>query len=303
MTVGPDGRFWFTITDGTQRDGHVGATTTTGKFSFYDIGSSSSEEAIASGPDASLWVLLDTRPTASILEVDHNGKIVAGHPVSAPFAMVLGASRMALAPDDRVWLNDNRYLYAISSSGAQTTVYPPASSVQLCRPYGAQVVAGQKLSVLGRALDQATAVTVAGVSASFTFVSPVQIDVTIPATLPSGDTSLVVTGGTTSATLPGGVDVEGPPTITSVSPACGSPAGGNIIEVQGTELDATTSATVGGKPASIVIDHSHFPSETGVAISTPQHLLPGTVDVRVTTIAGTSAIVPADRFTYSPLCQ
>ena len=39
-----------------------------------------------------------------------------------------------------------------------------------------------------------------------------------------------------------------------------------------------------------------------MVIVTPQHAVPNTVDVRVTTVGGTSAIVPADKFTYSPAC-
>jgi hypothetical protein len=199
-----------------------------------------------------------------------------------------------------MWLGDNRYLYAISASGVQTTMYPPASAVTLCGPAFVPVVAGGALSVSGRALDQTTAVTVGGVSAAFHVVSPVTLNLTIPPTLPPGDTSVVASSTTASSTL-SPVDVQVRPTITSLSPACGW--GGTVVDIQGTELEYVTSATVGGKAATINSDGFVNPTETTLQITVPNPTLPGTVDVRLTNIAGTSAVVPADRFTYSLTCM
>jgi hypothetical protein len=145
-------------------------------------------------------------------------------------------------------------------------------------------------------------VTVGGASAAFHAVSPVELDVTIPGTLPPGDAALDASDGTTTATLLGGVDIQGLPTITGPDSPCGSPAGGDTIIVHGTEFESTKSVTVGGRPATF--EHSwNEDFDTTLYVTSPQHLQPGTVDVRVTNMAGTSAIVPADRFTYDPACN
>lgn len=297
LVNGPDGRLWFTISGGSTQGSYIGAMTPTGQFSFYQVSSNFTEEAaIATGPDRNVW-LLAVFPDR-ILEFSSTGKLVAQRSVAPPFASANAS--MVLGPDGRMWLGDNRYLYAISASGVQTTMYPPASAVTLCGPAFVPVVAGGALSVSGRALDQTTAVTVGGVSAAFHVVSPVTLNLTIPPTLPPGDTSVVASSTTASSTL-SPVDVQVRPTITSLSPACGW--GGTVVDIQGTELEYVTSATVGGKAATINSDGFVNPTETTLQITVPNPTLPGTVDVRLTNIAGTSAVVPADRFTYSLTCM
>jgi virginiamycin B lyase len=296
LVNGPDGRLWFTIRGGTTQGSYIGAVTATGQFSFYKVSSSFTEEdAIATGPDRNLWLLV-AAPTR-ILEFSSKGKLVAQRSVAPPF--VAANSSMVLGPDGRMWLGDDRYLYAISASGVQTTLYPPASTVTLCGPSFIPVVAGGALSLFGRALDQTTAVTVGGVTAAFRVVSPVALNLTIPPTLPPGETSVVASSATASSTL-SPFDVQARPAITSLSPACGW--GGTIVDIDGTELDHVTSATVGGTPATITSDKFVNPTETTLQITVPDRTLPGTVDVRLTNIAGTSAVVPADRFTYSLSC-
>jgi hypothetical protein len=237
-----------------------------------------------------------------ILELNPKGTVVSRRALPTPFGPA--ASGMASAVDGRVWLGDYRNLYAISMSGPQATLYPPASTLQACQSSATQVARGEQISLWGRALDQATSVTLGITPAAFTIVSPVQLAITVPAGAPAGEASLSVGSATGSSSLPYPVDVEDPPTITSVSPSCGSPSGGDLIEVQGTELDAVTSATVGGQAATIDTSYKfgQSPSENSVWIYTPQHTLPATVDVRVRTVAGTSPVSPADHFTYSLTC-
>jgi streptogramin lyase len=298
LAVGADGRFWFTLQDTTKPDTYIGAMTPGGQFSFFKVASGRDDPmAITLGPDRDIWLL-----GSQMREVDTSGRVVAQHPQPASFTPVSGDVGLTTGSDGRVWFNDASYLYAMSPAGATTTAYPPTDAPVLCAPTGPYVVAGGPLSVSGRALDRLTSVTVGGTPAAFRAVSPIQIDLTIPAALPPGDTTLDATDGTTTSTLPGGLDIEGEPTITGLSRTCGTTAGGDDVFITGTELDATTSVTVGGKPATIESTREPNPTETTVRIVTPPHLAPATVDVRVTTIAGTSDVVPADRFKYSPAC-
>jgi outer membrane protein assembly factor BamB len=83
------------------------------------------------------------------------------------------------------------------------------------------------------------------------------------------------------------------PVVTGVSPSSG-PAGANsAVTIAGTGFTGATTVSFGGTPANsfaVVADNkiqAVSPAEPG-----------GTVDVRVTTPAGTSPVTSADRFTY-----
>ncbi len=84
------------------------------------------------------------------------------------------------------------------------------------------------------------------------------------------------------------------PTVTAVSPKEGSTAGGTKVTITGTELEEGVVRFGSGAPATQV-----KVSANGTileAVSPPGAA--GTVDVTVTTPAGTSATSPADKFTY-----
>jgi RHS repeat-associated protein len=81
------------------------------------------------------------------------------------------------------------------------------------------------------------------------------------------------------------------PAVTTISPASGPRAGGTAITITGTGFTGATSVTVGGKTASFRVD-----SDTSISATTPPGR--GTVDVVVTTPAGSSPTGPADQFTY-----
>ncbi|MCZ4101427.1 IPT/TIG domain-containing protein [Streptomyces sp. H39-C1] len=93
--------------------------------------------------------------------------------------------------------------------------------------------------------------------------------------------------GTTVAPVP-------PPVVTGVSPNTGPPAGGTTVTITGTALSDATAVTFGaGHNAAAVTC-----SPTSCTAVAPAGTV-GTVDVRVTTAAGTSAVSAADHFTYA----
>ena len=82
------------------------------------------------------------------------------------------------------------------------------------------------------------------------------------------------------------------PVVTGIFPASGTTAGGTEIVLMGTGFTGATSVHFG--TASGTIDAN---TGTFIIVTTPTHAA-GIVDVTVTTPSGTSAIVPADKFTY-----
>ena len=112
-----------------------------------------------------------------------------------------------------------------------------------------------------------------------------------------GCTVLTVAGLVAAAagiTVPAGAATAAP-VVSSVSPSRGSETGGNNVEIYGTGFRKVTGVTFGGV-AAVILHEIHRPS-TELAVYAPAHD-PGTVDVRVTTAVGTSAVSTADQYTY-----
>jgi hypothetical protein len=84
------------------------------------------------------------------------------------------------------------------------------------------------------------------------------------------------------------------PTITGTSPGEGPTAGETIVTISGTSLSAATAVEFGSTGAA----GFRVISATEIAALSPPRP-PGTVDLTVTTPAGTSLLTPADRFTFA----
>ena len=83
------------------------------------------------------------------------------------------------------------------------------------------------------------------------------------------------------------------PAVTKVSPNAGSTAGGQAITITGTTFGGVTAVKFGTTTASFtLVDPTH------IKVTSPAHAA-GTVDVKVTNVKGTSAVVAADKYTYS----
>jgi alpha-tubulin suppressor-like RCC1 family protein len=86
---------------------------------------------------------------------------------------------------------------------------------------------------------------------------------------------------------------EAIPTVTGVSPDVGASTGGTQVTITGTSFSEATSVKFGSASAeSFTVE-----SPTKILAQAPAGTL-GTVDVTVTTVAGTSAKGAADKFTY-----
>jgi hypothetical protein len=89
-----------------------------------------------------------------------------------------------------------------------------------------------------------------------------------------------------------GTAVASGPAVTLVKPASGPLAGGKTVIVNGTGFTGATAVKFGSTTASFTVN-----SATKITATSPAHAA-GVINVRVTTSAGTSPIVTADRYTY-----
>ncbi len=110
---------------------------------------------------------------------------------------------------------------------------------------------------------------------------------------PAPTPAATIVGGSTGLGAPIGIALDEAPTVTSVSPASGPSAGGTTVTVNGTGFTPGSTVSFGTAAASSV---TYLTPYELTAVSPPGS---GTVDVTVSTFAGTSAVTPADQFTYS----
>ncbi len=89
----------------------------------------------------------------------------------------------------------------------------------------------------------------------------------------------------------------GSPTITNVSPATGSTAGGSIVTITGTAFTACSNATV--YFGTNLGTNCQLLSDTSLRITTPSAPAAGTVDVWASFPGGTTPITTETKFTYT----
>jgi hypothetical protein len=133
---------------------------------------------------------------------------------------------------------------------------------------------------------------VAGTSVSV--VAATELKVTAPAQ-PQATVNVRVTtaAGTSAITAKDQYTYENALTMTAVSPR-GHRRGGNTVTVTGTGFLVVKGVIFGGTAgAAVTVD-----SPTQLTVTSPAHAT-GTVDVRVTNLAGTSTATAADQYTYT----
>ena len=99
-------------------------------------------------------------------------------------------------------------------------------------------------------------------------------------------------GASNTASASDSTVVVATPTVTSIAPTSGSTAGGTSVVITGTNLTGATSVVFGATAA------AGYTVNGATQITATSPAGTGTVDVRVTTAAGTSATSAADQFTY-----
>ena len=186
-------------------------------------------------------------------------------------------------------------------TGAVWAVSPEAAvNVDSCTPPTGPIAGGIVVALTGTGFLTGATVTFGGIPATLVSVpDATDISCTTP-THALGPVTINVTNPdlTTSGEVPGLYTYLTTPTVTSVSPPNGPPAGGTSVIITGTSFTGVTGA------ASVVFGPTNattFTVNTDTQITATSPAGTGTVDVRVTNGAyGQSPVnTPADQFTYT----
>ena len=185
---------------------------------------------------------------------------------------------------------------AISAADRFTYVDPPHPVVTGVTPSSGSTAGGATVTISGTNLSGATAVKFGTKSATVTADSVTSITATSPSGS-AGTVNVRVTtpGGTSAITTADQFTYVAPipaPTVTKVSPSSGPTTGGSTVTISGTNLSGATAVKFGTTAATVTAD-----SVTSITATSPSGSA-GTVNVRVTTPGGKSAITTADQFTY-----
>jgi IPT/TIG domain len=183
------------------------------------------------------------------------------------------------------------------TSSADQYTYLPAPSVSGVSPSSGPATGATNVTVTGAHFSGATSVKFGSTAATNVLVVD---DGHITATAPAGtgtvDVTVTTPGGTsaTSSSDQFTYQSSGAPAVTGLNPAAGSTKGNTVVHVTGSGFTGATAVTFGGTAGTKlrVVDAGH------ITVTAPKRAM-GSVDVRVTTPAGTSPInQPADVFTY-----
>ena len=184
---------------------------------------------------------------------------------------------------------------ATATANFSLTVNPPAPIVTSISPSLGSSAGGGAVTITGTNLTGATAVQFGSNAAtSFAVNSATQIAATAPAGAGTVDITVTTPGGTSATSAADHFSYTSLPTVTSVSPNSGPPAGGASVTIAGINFTGATAVKFGAANAATfnVINAS-----TMTATSPPGSA--GVVDVIVTTTQGTSVTGAADKFTYA----
>jgi hypothetical protein len=237
-------------------------------------------QSVTTGPGSGFTKRLLTQPDADIAEdraVTATGSYSASAPISPsdPWIMQMVAFRTA------------------------ATAPPTVSSVS---PNSGSTLGGTAVTIMGTNFAAGATVAFGGAAATnVVVVNSTTITATTPA-VNAGAVTVTVTVSGQNGSLTNGYTYVWVPTVTSVSPNNGPPAGGTAVTITGTNFAAGATATFGGTAATNVV----VVNSTTITATTPAHAA-GSVTVTVTVNGqsgnltnGFSYVVPPTVSSVSP---
>ncbi len=191
-------------------------------------------------------------------------------------------------------------IFVTTAGGSSATAasnqytYVSAPVVSAVSPNVGPTAGGTTVTITGINFNGATAVSFGGVAAtSYTVDSATRISATAPAGVAGiVDIRVTTASGTSAVSAADRYSYVAPPTVTAVSPMAGPTAGGTTVVISGSNLGAATAVTFGGTPASYTVNSANQITATAPAGAA------GTVDIRVISAGGSSAIGAADQYTF-----
>ena len=180
-------------------------------------------------------------------------------------------------------------------SAADQYIYEAAPTVTAVNPVAGPLAGGTSVTLTGTNFSAATTVNFGATTGTITLVTPTSITVTSPPeTAGTVNVTVVTPSGTSATSGSDSFTYEGAPTITAaINPVAGPAGGGTSVTITGTGFIGAGTVKFGTTPGTSPIVNSY----SSITITSPAGTA-GTVDVTVITPFGTSAVVPADQFTY-----
>ena len=152
--------------------------------------------------------------------------------------------------------------------------------------------AGESVTITGLGLESATISFGSTAATTVSSASSTSITVKVPAG--SGTPAVSATSPEGSGTETVAFSYLGPPTLSSISPQSGPSSGQTEVTITGSGFSTGSAVAFGSMSATAVT----VASATQIIATSPAGS--GTMDITVTTGAGTTPTSPADKFTYSP---
>ncbi len=197
-----------------------------------------------------------------------------------------------------LFLLNNNGVPSVASSLLLSSSSTPAPTVTSISPNSGTINGGTAVTITGTGFLAGATVSVGGTPATgVTVVNSTSITATTPAHA-AGTANVVVTNSDTqSGTLTQGftyTTVSNPaPTLTGISPASGTAAGGTAVTISGTGFQAGATVSLGGTPATGVT----VMNSMSITATSPAHAA-GTVSVIVTN-SDTQSGTLTQGFTYT----
>lgn len=223
--------------------------------------------------------------------------------VSANFTINSDTSITALAPPQAAGPVD---VIVTSSEGSSTATVADrfnytavgAPTVTSITPTSGSTGGGTAVNITGTNFSGASDVFFGSVeAASFTIISSTSITAVAPPEAAGTYDITVMTPSGVSATSSSDrytFTAAPAPTITAITPATGTSAGGTVVTVTGTNFTGASAVNFGTTPAASFT----ILSDTSMTVTAPP-VAGGTYDITVTTPSGTSATGSGDQFTVT----
>ncbi|MCA1668273.1 MAG: IPT/TIG domain-containing protein [Thermomicrobia bacterium] len=169
-------------------------------------------------------------------------------------------------------------------------VAPPA--VTGVSPNAGPIAGGQSVTITGSGFQNGATVSLGGALATaVTVTSATSLTAVTPAGTAGAVDVIVINPDAQTGTVTGGYTYVAPPTVSGVTPAAGTTAGGVSVTITGTNFTDVTDVTFGGTAATTF----SVVGDTQITATAPAHAI-GPVDV-VVTAAGGSVTAPTT-FTF-----
>ncbi len=241
-----------------------------------------------------------TSVTISGTDFGGASQVLFGGVPAASFVVNSGTSITAIAPsaaaaatvDVVVWTptgdsavnSGDEFTYSAASA-------PTLSSLSIT---SGSTTGGIVVNLTGSHFTGATDVSFGTTAADFTVMSDTWITATVPPGSAGSASVTVTSAGGTSSGVSFTYSAPSGPVVSSVTQSSGTTAGGDTFTIVGSGFTAATDVEFGSTDAASYVVLTDY----AIQVTTPA-LTAGTVDVTVTTAAGTSSTSSADHFTFA----